>query len=44
MEQTELRRLGQNVRMVVCDLDQTLLNSDATLSAENLDVIRAAEA
>jgi hypothetical protein len=30
--------------MVVSDLDQTLLNSDATLSAENLAAIRAAEA
>lgn len=29
--------------MVVSDLDQTLLNSDATLSAENLAAIRAAE-
>ncbi len=44
MEKTELRKLGQNVRMVVCDLDQTLLNSDATLSPENLAAIRAAEA
>lgn len=44
MEQTELRKFGQNIRMVVCDLDQTLLNSDATLSAENLAAIRAAEA
>ena len=44
MEQTELRRLGQKIRMVVSDLDQTLLNSDATLSAENLAAIRAAEA
>lgn len=44
MEQTELRKLGQNIRMVVSDLDQTLLNSDATLSAENLAAIRAAEA
>jgi Cof subfamily protein (haloacid dehalogenase superfamily) len=44
LEQTELRKLGQNVRMVVCDLDQTLLNSDATLSSENLAAIRAAEA
>ena len=44
MEQTELRKLGQKIRMVVCDLDQTLLNSDATLSAENLAAIRSAEA
>jgi len=44
LEQTELRRLGQKIRMVVSDLDQTLLNSDATLSAENLAAIRAAEA
>jgi Cof subfamily protein (haloacid dehalogenase superfamily) len=29
--------------MVVSDLDQTLLNSDATLSTENLAAIRAAE-
>ncbi len=28
----------------MCDLDQTLLNSDATLSAENLAAIRSAEA
>lgn len=44
MEQPELRKLGQDIRMVVSDLDQTLLNSDATLSAENLAAIRAAEA
>ena len=44
MEHSELRKLGQKVRMVVSDLDQTLLNSDATLSAENLAAIRAAEA
>ena len=44
MEQTELRKLGQKVRMIVSDLDQTLLNSDATLSPENLAAIRAAEA
>lgn len=39
-----MRKLGQNIKMVVSDLDQTLLNSDATLSAENLAAIRAAEA
>ena len=44
MEHTELRKLGQNIKMVVSDLDQTLLNSDATFSPENLDAIRAAEA
>lgn len=44
MEHPELRKLGQKVRMVVSDLDQTLLNSDATISAENLAAIRAAEA
>lgn len=44
MEHPELRKLGQKIRMVVSDLDQTLLNSDATLSTENLAAIRAAEA
>jgi len=44
LEHTELRKLGQNIKMVVSDLDQTLLNSDATFSPENLDAIRAAEA
>ncbi len=44
MEHLELRALGQKIKMVVSDLDQTLLNSDATLSAENLAAIRAAEA
>lgn len=44
MEHAELRKLGQKIKMVVSDLDQTLLNSDATFSPENLDAIRAAEA
>ena len=44
MEHPKLRELGQKIRMVVSDLDQTLLNSDSTLSQENLDAIRAAEA
>lgn len=44
MEHPELRKLGQKIRMVVSDLDQTLLNSDATLSTENLAAIRAVEA
>jgi len=35
---------GQQIKMIVTDLDQTLLNSDATLSPENLAAIRAAEA
>ena len=43
MEKSELRKLGQKIKMVVSDLDQTLLNSDATISAENLAAIRAAE-
>lgn len=43
VEQSELRKLGQKIRMVVSDLDQTLLDSDATLSEENLASIRAAE-
>jgi len=44
VEHPKLRELGQKIRMVVSDLDQTLLNSDSTLSQENLDAIRAAEA
>lgn len=44
MEHAELRKLGQKIKMVVSDLDQTLLNSDATFSPETLDAIRAAEA
>lgn len=43
MERSELRERGQRVKMIVTDLDQTLLNSDATLSDENLAAIRAAE-
>jgi len=43
VDQTEMRKRGQKIRMIVSDLDNTLLNSDATLSADNLDVIRAAK-
>ena len=43
VDQTELRKRGQKIRMIVSDLDHTLLNSDATLSAENLEAIRAAK-
>jgi Cof subfamily protein (haloacid dehalogenase superfamily) len=40
----ELRKAGQAVRLIVCDLDGTLLNSRKQISSENLAAIRDAQA
>ncbi|MFP3040791.1 Cof-type HAD-IIB family hydrolase [Treponema primitia] len=38
----ELRKAGQEVRLIVCDLDGTLLNSEKLISPENLKAINMA--
>jgi Cof subfamily protein (haloacid dehalogenase superfamily) len=44
MDEKDLRKMGQSVRLLVCDLDGTLLNSRKLISAENLAAVRAAQA
>jgi Cof subfamily protein (haloacid dehalogenase superfamily) len=39
-----LKAIGQKIRVIVCDLDQTLLNSHKRISSANLEAIRAAQA
>ena len=43
MREEELRKAGQAIRLIVCDLDGTLLNSRKLISAENLAAIREAQ-
>jgi len=38
-----LRVLGSGIKVIVCDLDQTLLNSNKQISQANLDSIKAAQ-
>jgi Cof subfamily protein (haloacid dehalogenase superfamily) len=44
MDEEALRKAGQTVRLLVCDLDGTLLNSRKLISPENLAAIRDAQA
>jgi Cof subfamily protein (haloacid dehalogenase superfamily) len=44
MGEEDLRKAGQAVRLIVCDLDGTLLNSRKLISAENLAALREAQA
>jgi len=39
----ELRELGSGIKVIVCDLDQTLLNSNKHISQRNMDAIKAAQ-
>lgn len=39
-----LKELGRNIKVIICDLDQTLLNSLKQISQKNLEAIRAAQA
>ncbi|MCJ7695815.1 MAG: Cof-type HAD-IIB family hydrolase [Anaerolineaceae bacterium] len=43
MNSKELRGLGSGIKVIVCDLDQTLLNSKKQISQNNLDAIREAQ-
>jgi Cof subfamily protein (haloacid dehalogenase superfamily) len=43
MKQNHIRQLGQEIRLIVCDLDGTLLNSQKTISAANLLAVRSAQ-
>jgi Cof subfamily protein (haloacid dehalogenase superfamily) len=43
MERNFIRQLGREIRMIVCDLDNTLLNSQKTISAANLLAVRSAQ-
>jgi Cof subfamily protein (haloacid dehalogenase superfamily) len=40
MNDTELRQIGQGIRLVVCDLDGTLLDSRKSISPRNLAAIK----
>jgi Cof subfamily protein (haloacid dehalogenase superfamily) len=40
INENELRQLGQNIRLVVCDMDGTLLNSQNIVSDETLEVVK----
>jgi Cof subfamily protein (haloacid dehalogenase superfamily) len=42
MEQNFIRRLGQKIRLIVCDLDGTLLDSRKMISTANFHAIRSA--
>jgi Cof subfamily protein (haloacid dehalogenase superfamily) len=44
VQEEELRKAGQAVRLIVCDLDGTLLNSRKLISSENLAALRDAQA
>jgi Cof subfamily protein (haloacid dehalogenase superfamily) len=43
MDEEDVRKAGQAVRLLVCDLDGTLLNSRKLISPENLAAIREAQ-
>jgi Cof subfamily protein (haloacid dehalogenase superfamily) len=43
MEQNFIQQLGKEIRLIVCDLDNTLLDSQKTISAVNLRAVRAAQ-
>jgi Cof subfamily protein (haloacid dehalogenase superfamily) len=38
-----LRELGKKIKVIICDLDQTLLNSEKKISRNNLKAIQAAQ-
>ncbi|WP_010262576.1 Cof-type HAD-IIB family hydrolase [Treponema primitia] len=42
MKEEDLRKAGQEVRLIVCDLDGTLLNSEKLISPENINAINMA--
>jgi Cof subfamily protein (haloacid dehalogenase superfamily) len=44
MDEEDLRKAGQAVRLLVCDLDGTLLNSRKLISPENLAAVREVQA
>jgi Cof subfamily protein (haloacid dehalogenase superfamily) len=44
VDEEELRKAGQGVRLIVCDLDGTLLDSRKQISSENLAALREARA
>ncbi len=44
MDTKELNALGKNIKVIICDLDQTLLNSQKRISRNNLGAIQAAQA
>lgn len=44
MREEDLRKAGQAISLIVCDLDGTLLNSRKLISSENLVAIREAQA
>jgi Cof subfamily protein (haloacid dehalogenase superfamily) len=43
VREEDLRKAGRNIRLIVCDLDGTLLDSRKTISPENLAALRAAQ-
>ena len=43
MDSNALGALGSGIKVIVCDLDDTLLNSQKQISQTNLDAIRAAQ-
>jgi Cof subfamily protein (haloacid dehalogenase superfamily) len=42
VREQDLREAGRNIRLIVCDLDGTLLNSQKLISPENLAAVREA--
>ena len=44
MNLTELRVLGSGIKVIICDLDQTLLNSNKQISQNDLEALRATQA
>jgi Cof subfamily protein (haloacid dehalogenase superfamily) len=42
VREEDLRKAGRNIRLIVCDLDGTLLNSRKLISPENLAAVREA--
>lgn len=43
MNDESLRELGKKIKVIICDLDQTLLNSQKKISRNNLKAIQAAQ-
>lgn len=43
MREEGLREAGRNIRLIICDLDGTLLNSRKLISPENLAAVREAQ-
>ncbi|MDR1597290.1 MAG: HAD hydrolase family protein, partial [Treponema sp.] len=42
MEESALRKAGQEIRLIVCDLDGTLLNSKKSISPANINAAKMA--